>query len=173
MRYVYTFTNGKKVTKREFLNWFQKKFLYTIRKFSLINKNDNLILENKKDFRNVVLKDLLKMFSEKSPVELVNSGEYNKKAVADTTDLIAYEISKETFKGNLLKLKKLPKEKKIIRPLYLFLDKEVLLYTKLKDLKFNKTKLKKDKISEFIDSMEKKHKEIKHSIIKSYLELFF
>jgi len=64
----------------------------------------------------------------------------------------------------------------VIKPLYLFLDEEVLLYAKLKKLKFKKEikgkKTKKDKISNFIDDLEVKHPEIKHAIINSYLELY-
>ncbi len=172
MKHVYTFTNGRKVTKREFLRWFQKKFLYTIRKFNLVNKGDKIFYEDKKNFRNVVLKDLLKMFAEKSPIELITSGKYDKKAIPDTSDSISYEISQKVFKGDLSKLKKLPKERKTIRPLYLFLDKEVLLYAKLKGLKHTKPKIDENKIVSFINKLEKEHPELKHSIVKSYLELF-
>ena len=42
MKHVYEFTNKRKLTKAEFLKWFQKKFLYTIRKFEMVKKNDVL-----------------------------------------------------------------------------------------------------------------------------------
>lgn len=90
----------------------------------------------------------------------------------DTTDTIAIKIIYEIFEGKISKLKIKPVESKIIRPFYLFLDKEVLLYAKLKKLKFKEQVDKGNKLSKFINELEIKHPEIKHSIIKSYLDLF-
>jgi len=186
MEYVYEFTNQRKLTKAEFLKWFQKKVLYTIRKFDMIKNNDVIAYENKGDFRGVVLEDVLKMFSEKANIKLIKrSNSKAKKAIPSTLDTESDKIVHELIKGNTSSLKKLaPVQGKIIKPLYLFLDEEVLLYTKLKRLKFAplgvppSTKLggkikidKKDKISNFVDDLEKKHPEIKRAIINSYLEL--
>jgi len=144
-------------------------------------------------------------------------GQINKLATPLTTDLISYKIIKEIIKGNSKNLKDtMPVNGKIISPLYLFLDKEILLYAKLKKLKFkrlsllnsqstnsksgfpnllekgfsaNKISMKKsgeadfvvinnrakrgktnlDKISTFIDKLEKKHPEIKRAIVNGYL----
>jgi len=50
------------------------------------------------------------------------------------------------------------------------LDKEVLLYAKLRGLKFGDVEEKrKDNISLFIDEMEKLHPEVKQAVIASYL----
>ena len=175
MKYVYEFTNKRKVTKREFIHWFQKKFLYTIRKFKMISQNDIIGFENKGDFRGVVLENLLEMFTERAMVDIVKlpSKKITKIAVPFTTDTEADKIVNIIVKNNISKLKDSgPISGKLIKPLYLFLDKEVLLYAKLMNLKFKKTKEDKDKLSRFIDDLENKHPEIKHSIIKSYLELF-
>jgi len=59
-------------------------------------------------------------------------------AVPVTADLTAYKIVNEIVSGNIDNLKK--KDKKIITPLFLFLDKEVLLYAELRKLKFGKIK---------------------------------
>ena len=208
MKHVYEFTNQRKLTKAEFLRWFQKKVLYTIRKFQMIKSGDIIAYENKGDFRSVVLEDVLKMFSGKADVEIVKlstssfppihpnksaslSKQLTKRAVLSTTDTESDKLVHELIKGNVKNLKELgPVVGKIIKPLYLFLDKEVLLYAKLKKLKYTllsvpqggastssrpqSTELrgKKDKISNFIDDLEQKHPEIKHAIINSYLEIF-
>ena len=177
MEYVYEFTNKRKLTKTEFLKWFQKKAIYIIRKFRIISDGDVIVYENKRDFRGVVLEDILKMFSEKANVGIVKN-KYNKKttktAISSTIDTEADKFIHKLIKGNAENLKNLaPVHKKIIKPLYLFLDKEVLLYAKLKNLKFKKTEEKKDKLSRFIDELEKNHPEIKRAIVNSYLELFF
>ena len=70
-RPVYEFTNKRKLCGRCFINWFQKKFLYTIRKFEMVEKDDLIGYENKGDFRGVVLEELLKILEEKAPIEIV------------------------------------------------------------------------------------------------------
>ena len=85
----------------------------------------------------------------------------------------AGEITNTLIKKNMNELKKIsPMENRIIKPFYLFLDEEVLLYAKLKNLKFKKRKEKKNKISNFIDSLEKKHPEIKRAIVNSFLKIY-
>ena len=141
----------------------------------MIRSGDVVVYENKGDFRGVVLEDVLKMFSEKGNVKLIKN-KPNKLAKIATTSTIDTESDKlihSLIKANTKNLKKLaPVEGRIIKPLYLFLDEEVLLYAKLKKLKFKKKFEKKDKISNFIDDLEVKHPEIKRAIINSYLELF-
>ena len=101
------------------------------------------------------------------------SKQLTKRAVSSTTDTESDKLVHELIKGNVKNLKELgPVVGKIIKPLYLFLDKEVLLYAKLKKLKFKKKVEKKDKISNFINDLEVKHPEIKHAIINSYLKLY-
>ena len=75
--------------------------------------------------------------------------------------------------GNTSNLKKsLPVEKNVIKPLYLFLDEEILLYAKLRNLKFKKHKIKKDKINNFLIEFEKNHPEVKRAIVNSLLKLY-
>lgn len=184
MKYIYEFTNKRKLTKAEFLRWFQKKFLYVIRKFEMIKREDVVGYCKSDHFRGVVLQDLLEMFAEKSSIELVKlpkksfegyrdtikKNKLTKFAIPSNLDTEADAIIHEIIKSKLKKHS--PVEGKVIKPLYLFLDKEVLLYAKLKGLKFKKVKQKKDKISSFVEELEKKHPEIKNSIVSSYLELF-
>jgi hypothetical protein len=185
MKFVYEFTNKRKLTKREFIQWFQKKFLYTLRKFKMIKKGDKVGYVSSNNVRFVVLKDLLEMFSEKAPIELVKVCEKTKNpdlkvdkfASVLSSDSVAFLMTHRLIKSKPFKLKNLaPVQGKIINPLYLFLDKEIELYAKLKGLKYTKTKIpksmKQDKIYQFLEELEKKHPELKHSIVKTYLELF-
>ena len=187
---VYEFTNKRKVCKNCFVRYFQKKFLTTIRKFGMVNKGDAIGYEGKKGFRDVVLADLLFMFSEKGFVEVVRvekgdkgygmgdegCGKLRKKvdkvAISSTIDSESDKIVHILVKGNVKDLKEIkPVDKKVIKPLYLFLDKEVMLYAKIKGLRFSEKKEKKDRLSRFVDDLEKKHPEIKRAILNSYLEL--
>jgi len=173
---VYEFTNKRKLCKKCFIKYFQKKVFYIIRKFKMAQRGDVIGYENDKSFRGVVLEDVLKMFVGKAHVVLIKmptKKKVDKIAVSFTIDLEANEIVYEIIKGNLKKLSDIkPIDGKSIKPLYLFLDKEVLLYAKLKGLKFTKKKQKKDKISRFINELEKKHPEVKRAIVNSYLNLY-
>ena len=264
---VYEFTNQRKLCNLCFIKYFQKKVLYTIRKFGMIQMGDTVSLRSwhknlsrgivgyrkaplgvpqnsefgGNDFRDVVLEDVLKVFAGKGNVELVrlpahlhsqvNRGVINSKklgvngtsvkrlgetsrrvvnnrakrdkllnkiAISSTLDQEADEIVHEIIKGNIKKLNVKPVEKKIIKPLYLFLDEEVLLYAKLRNAgaKFEKNKETplptgipkegtrtssrpqntkcrgKDEIGEFINELEKKHPEIKRAIVNGWLKLY-
>lgn len=173
---VYEFTNQKKLCKTCFIHWFEKKFLYTIRKFKMIQKHDVIAYSKENGFRDVVLENLLNMFTEKAPVEIIEVGfkkKFNKKAIASTIDLESSEIINILFNKKFKGFEKLkPIDKKIIKPLYLFLDEEVLLYAKLKNLKFKKEKFKETKLIDFVKNLEKKHPEIKRGIVNSCLELY-
>ena len=212
---VYEFTNKRKLCKNCFIRYFRKKVLYTIRKFSMIKPDDVIGYETERDFRSVVLKDVLEMFAEKSPIELVklpfspdleiaytNKLKINKKqliknsyinnikkfranrdklpnkiAINSNLDLEAAKIINTLIYGKVNHLKEFsPVVKKgnqiIIKLLYLFLDKEVLLYAKLRNLKFIRIKKENENIiSEFINNLEKNHSEVKRAVINSYLKL--
>jgi len=177
---VYEFTNKRKICKDCFINYFQKKVFYTIRKFKMINKNETIGYENKGDFRDVALEDILKIFVERAIVDLIKiptTKKFDKLAISSTTNLEADKIIHILIKNSAKDLVKLGpieklRNKIIIKPFYLFLDEEVLLYVKLKKLKFKKTKIKNDKISDFVNNLENKHPEIKRAVISSFLELY-
>ncbi len=166
---VYEFTNKRKVCKTCYIRWFEKKVFYTIRKFRMLKNCDVVFYKKKNDFRSVVLENILKIVAEKGRIKLTSGKKFDKLAIPLTTDLISYKIFNEFVEGDIENLKK--KNKKIITPLCLFLDKEVLLYAKLKKLKFKIHKERKDKISEFIDDLEKKHLEVKRGIVNGFLKL--
>jgi len=152
-------------------------------------KGDVIGYENDGGFRDAVLEDVLKFFSKKAMVEIVKSPlkkKITKKAISPTIDSVAEKIIHILMQGDIKDLKEIsPVDKNVISPLYLFLDKEVLLYAKLKNLKFallsGSTNCgmpgqikgdKKDEISLFIDNLEKNHPEIKRAIVNSYLQLY-
>lgn len=172
---VYEFTNKRKLCKRCFINYFQKKVLYIIRKFKLMRNGDKIGYTKTQGFREAVLEEVLEMFSEKTNIELINlpsKKRINKIAISSTIDLESAQITHILIKGNSKELKQtLPIVGKTIKPLYLFLDKEVLLYAKLKGLKFKQQKNKQDKIQIFINDLEKKHPEIKQAIVKGCLKI--
>lgn len=171
---VYEFTNKRKLCKNCFIHWFEKKFLYINRKFGMIKRGDVIVIKGN-DYKNEVLKHILRNLKDKLMIKVDNKN-INKTALTSTIDSEAEEIIQILINQNAKELKKLfpvIKDNKItiIKPLYLFLDEEVLLYAKLKNIKF-KNKVKKDnKISEFINELEKKHPEVKRAVVNSCLKL--
>lgn len=146
----------------------------------MIERGEIIQFYNKGNFRDAVLEDLLKLYSEKGSVEIVKSSgkkKIDKIALANTSDVESKKIINAIIKGDVFKLNNGAVEKYgkklVIKPLYLFLDKEVLIYAKLRKLKFKINKNKKEnKINLFIDDLEKKHPEVKQSVISSYVKLF-
>lgn len=175
---VYEFTNKRKLCKTCFIRWFQKKFLYTLRKYQMIQREERIGFYEKKDFRGVVLKNLLESFSGKAGSEIKKISQKNKKnfdklALEDTADYIVKEFSVKIINGDIYQAKKLyPVSNKIIRPLFLFLDKEVRLYAELNNLNFNDLNKNETEISGFIKELESKHPELKTSVVSSFLKLF-
>jgi tRNA(Ile)-lysidine synthase TilS/MesJ len=141
----------------------------------MISKGDIIGIEDKNDFRTEVLKELLNLFSRKQDIKVTNKNS-KKTAIPSTIDIEAENIIRDITEGKISRLKKsLPvekiKKKTIIKPLYSFLDAEVMLYAKFKKLKFKKTEMKKNKISGLINDLEKKHPEVKRAVVNSYLKL--
>jgi hypothetical protein len=172
---VYEFTNKRKLCRRCFVNYFEKKFLYTIRKFGMIKRGDVIEYKKENRFKGVVLEEMLKFFSKKSGIEIVKlpSRRAKKIAVDSSLDFEAEEILNALINGKAGDLRKnLPAEGKIIKPLYLFSDAEIMLYAKLKKLKFKEMKEKRSIIKIFEDEFEKKHPEVKRAAVKSLLELY-
>lgn len=172
---VYEFTNKRKLCKNCFINYFNKKVLYTLRKFSMVKKEDIIGYKKSNDFKGVVLEHMLKFVQEKAGFELAKLPNKNagKIAVDSSLDSESDDIIKTLVKGNVSELKKhLPIQRNIIKPLYLFLDEEVLLYAKINNMKFKQEKRKEDKIQKFEDELEKKHPEVKRAIVNGILELY-
>lgn len=168
---IYEFTNKRKLCKSCFVKYFQKKVFYTIRKFKMARSGDVIGYKNNGNFRDAVLEDVLKLFAEKANAKLTKSSKnVNKIAVSSTLDSEAKEIVNDLINYSLKK-EISPIEGKTIKPLYLFLDEEVLLYAKIRKLKFKQEKKEKeDKIGNFIDELEEKHPEIKRAIVNGLLK---
>ena len=101
---VYEFTNKRKLCSGCFIRYFQKKVLYTIRRFKMIQSGNAVGYSAKEDFRNVVLKDVLKMFAEKAPIELIKiptKRKIDKIASSSTLDSEANEIIQYIVKKNI------------------------------------------------------------------------
>ncbi len=167
---VYEFTNKRKLCKRCYVKWFEKKVLYTIRRFGMLKRGDVIGYARGNDFRSVVLEEVLRIVGEKG-FKITGGRGYNKFAIPLTIDLQAYEIFERFVEGDVRKA--LKEKKGVIAPLRLFLDKEIELYAKLKGLKFDNSKRNfkgRERIRGFIDSLEHRHPEVKRAIVNGLSE---
>lgn len=171
---VYEFTNQRKLCKRCFINYFYKKFLFTIRKFEMVNSKDIIGYKKGSDFKSVVLEEVLNFISKKYGFNIVvlSNKKANKTAINSSLDSESARILDILINRKSTELKScFPVVGKEIKPLYLFLDEEILLFAKLKGLKFKELKKSKDKMENLTDEMEKTHPEVKRAIVNSFLKL--
>lgn len=128
------------------------------------------------DFKSVVLEEMLKFISESynfNVTKLPNS-KVNKIAITSSLDSESAKILNILIKGKSSELKTcFPIFGKEIKPLYLFLDEEITLFARLKELKFGELKNSKDKVVNLTDEMEKTHPEVKRAVVNSFLKLNF
>jgi tRNA(Ile)-lysidine synthase TilS/MesJ len=172
---VYEFTNKRKLCKNCFVDYFHKKLLYTIRKFGMIRRGDVVGYKKKNNFKGIVLEQMLIFLAGRAEFKLVKLPRKKtvKIAVDASLDSEAGEIVKSLIKEDVSDMKKfLPVYGNVIKPLYLFLDEEILLYAKLTNLRFKQKKDKNSKIEDFMNDFEKKHPEVKRAIVNSLLELY-
>ena len=141
----------------------------------MIKQGDVIGYKKTNDFKGIVLEEILNFLSKKYGFIIFKlpNKKTTKIAVNSSLDSESNEIVKSIIQGNASDLKReLPVEGKIIKPLYLFLDEEILLYAKLRNLKFSQYKGKKDKIHELLTEFEKTHPEVKRAVVNSLLRLY-
>ena len=98
---VYEFTNQRKLCRGCFVRYFEKKFLYIIRKFKMLERGDKIEIVSDGSFRGIVLKYLFEKFEDRFMIEVSDKGK--KVAVSDTIDKNASEIVNEIIYGDLKK----------------------------------------------------------------------
>lgn len=153
-KFVWQFTNKRKLTAGEFMNYFERKVLSTIRKYKMpIEKVKEKSLKAK------IINNIIKTLPERK-------GKISLESLDDISNTVLYIIMHD----NQEKLKTLlPKN----QPLYFLSDKEILLYAKIKKISGklnNKTKDKKLKeIDSFIKVIEEKNPDIRHNIVRALL----
>ena len=165
---VYEFTNKRKLCRNCFIHWFEKKFLFINRKFNMIKKGDIIAIKGE-GYKKEALKYVLDNFKNKLMIKINNKG--NKIAISDTIGSESNKIIDVLINKNINKSPSLkPINNKIIKPLYLFTDEEVLLYAKLKGLKYKPSTKKIDNLTYFLNNLEQKHPEVKRAVVNSYLK---
>lgn len=118
---VITLQNGSRLNKQQFVRYFESKVLYTIRKFDLL----------KGIKQRPQINELLK-------IKKIGAHIISKECLDDISILILENMMKTNGTKDLKNFLPLiyQSKKKIIRPFYLMSKEEMVLYSKIKKLKY-------------------------------------
>lgn len=159
-KHVWQFTNQKKLNKKEFINYFERKIFRTIRKYKMLPKDRIILLKKSDKLNEIVLK---KVLEGKFEVIFTDKPNFNSDNLSECAEKILKNVIGGSFTG--------PKPKdKISRPLYFLSDKEIELYAKLKNIEGEKRKSDK-KIRDLIDKFSKKNQDIEVNIVNAMEKL--
>jgi len=155
--FVWEFTNQRKLTKKEFINYIERKVFRTIRKFDGLPKDKIFLMKENDNLNTTVLKYILE---KKFEVRLVKTGKIN--VLNDNLSDVAEKIIRKSLKGDfifdILKNKK---------PLYYVSDIELELYAKLVGIKGEKKK-RDEKIQKLFEKFFKKNPDLELNVLKAY-----
>ncbi len=151
--HVWEFTNQKKLSKKEFIDYFERKVFRTIRKNSMLPNNKVIALKKTSDLNTSVVK---KVIEKKFQVSYSTKPNLS----SDNLSQFAEDTFKNILKGNFKY--KIPKN----APLQNLSDKEVELYAKLTNTKGTKRKQDK-KIQSLFEKFLKKNQNLELNIIKA------
>ena len=158
--YVWEFTNQRKLDKKEFINYFERKVFKTIRRYEMLPKDRifRIIKDNKTNTE--VLKQILE---QKFQVD------YSDKPNISSTNLS--DSAEETF-GFVIdgKFKGPSPEDKPFRPLYFHSDKEIEVYSKLKGIKYIKPK-RNNQIQELFSKFMDKNPDLELNVVKTLRQI--
>jgi hypothetical protein len=150
---VWEFTNQKKLSKSEFIDYFERKVFRTIRKYDMLPKDRVIKLTKSDDLNTKVLQHILKT---KFKVELSTT--------PNISSLNLSQAAEDTFQNVLQGKFTGPKPDKC--PLYNLSDKEVELYAKLTNISGKNRKVDK-KIQPLFSKFLKKNQDLEVNIVNA------
>jgi len=154
---VWQFTNQRKLSKSEFINYFERKVFRTIRKFQMLPKDKVFILKKANDLNTSVLEQILKT---KFQVKYSTFPNISSDNLSQTTENNFKKITKGKFNNKTKKT----------APLIYLSDKEVELYAKLKEIKGTKRKQNKP-IQALFNKFLPKNQDLELNILKAQSQI--
>ena len=154
---VWEFTNQKKLTKNEFVDYFERKVFKTIRKYEMLPKNKIVTLKKSEDINTSVLK---KIIEKKFEVKYSTKPNFSSENLSDAAEDTFKNILQGKFTGPT------PKNS----PLYFLSDKEIELYAKLTEVK-GKSKKRDEKIQKLFEKFLKKNQDLELNIVKAISQI--
>ncbi len=158
---VWEFTNKRKLNKKEFLHYIEKKVFKTIRKYDLLPEDRKIILKDDGFLNTVLLKFILEKKFKVDYGDVFNF-------VSDNLTDVAENAFKNVLAGNFDGLKA---KDKFCRPLYDLTDEELEKYGELLNLK-GKKRERDEKIVELFEKFKKKNPDLDHNIVNAMAQVF-
>ena len=152
-QYVWEFTNQKKLNKKEFIDYFERKIFRTIRKSKMLPKNRVIKLKKSAETNYLVLKSVLEQ-----KFKVINGNDF----VSINLSELAERVFVQILKGNFYFSSIL----NVNAPLYYLSDTEIKLYAKLKTIKGKERKINK-KVRLLFNKFIKKNQDLEINIIKA------
>ncbi len=159
--YVWEFTNQKKLNKKEFIDYFEKKVFKTIRKFGLLPKDRIFRIKKTTYINSKILKSILEQ-----KFNVVYSSNYN--VIDDNLSDVCEKTFQNILNGNFVG--PLQKNDGIGIPLYYHSDKEMKLYAQLKNIE-GKFKARNSEIQKLFGKFIEKNQDLEINVVKSMEEL--
>tara|TARA_B100001971_G_C18092434_1_gene484227 strand:+ start:45 stop:557 length:513 start_codon:yes stop_codon:yes gene_type:complete len=156
-KHVWKFTNQRELSKKEFLNYFERKVFRTIRKYQMLPKSRIIKLKKTNSLNTAVLK---KVIENKFKTIFSNKPNFS----SDNLSQVAEDTFKNILQGKFISVKNKDK------PLYFLSDKEVELYASLVGIKAPKRKQNK-KIQSLFSKFLKKNQDLEQNIVKALGQL--
>jgi len=157
---VWEFTNGKKLDKEKFLDYFERKFFRTIRKFSMLPASRKVVLKRSSDINNLVIRAVLE---KKFSVGFSDEPDFSNENLSQ----VAEEIFRNVLNGKFVGSKP---EDKPFRPLYFLSDAEIELYAKLKSLQ-GKRRTPDERIRKLFEKFMTKNPDLEHNVVNASRQL--
>ena len=187
--YAWEFTNQRKLTKSEFINYFERKVFRTIRKYGMLPKDKKFKLKKSGDINTTVLISILE---KKFIVEESTKPNCSSENLSSAAEDIFGNILKGKFTGKKPKNSKLicplyfgflpvnlpfnifpgkkPKNSKLICPLYFHSDAEIKTYANLKNIKGTKVERNK-KVQELFNKFRSKNPDLEINIVNALAQI--
>ena len=161
MKPVWKFTNGRELTKSEFINYFERKVFRTIRKFQMLPIDKIFTLKKNNDLNTLVLKQILKTKFQVKTSSII----HHPSSIISSANLSqsAEDIFKNIIKGNFKDLSPITYH---LSPLLYLSDREVELYAKLKNIK-GPTRKQNKKIQTLFNKFLPKNQDLEINILKA------
>lgn len=158
--HVWEFTNQKKLTKKEFIDYVERKVFRTIRKYMMLPHDKKILLKESSDINTEVLKYILEKKFEVNFSNTPNFSSMNLSAAAE-----------KTFENVLAgKLTGPRPEEQPRSPLYFVSDKEIELYAKLTERKGEKRK-RNERIQSLFEKFLKKNPDLEQNIVNALFQI--
>lgn len=155
--HVWEFTNKRKLNKKEFVGYFERKIFRTIRKYRMLPKKLEIVLKKSLGLNTAVLK---KVLEKKFVVKFGSKPNLS----SDNLSFVAEDFFKNVLCGEFSGVR--PKN----QPLYFLSDREIELYAKLMGIKGEKRK-KNPRIQSLFEKFIKKNPDLEINIVNGLSQL--